>query len=106
MRPIPKTYIYGNEEMTFAQAKARFPHPLLMERATMRDTREECERVLLRNIEEMRRILSNMEALAIGNCVGRVTKDMLVYDANLLHGWRISMNMSSGYAGSPHLWQT
>lgn len=106
MRPIPKTYIYGDEEMTFAQAKARFPHLLLMERATMRDTREECERVLLRNIEEMRRILNNMEDMARGNYVGTLRKDSLVHDANMLHKWRIGMNISSGFAGSPHLWQT
>lgn len=105
MKPIPKTYIYGDKRMTFAEAKARFPNPLLFERATMRDTRKECERVLLRNIEEIRRILDNMENIARGNYVGTLRKDSLVYDANKLHSWRLSLNISMGFAGCPHLWQ-
>jgi hypothetical protein len=106
VKPIPKTYLYGTDSMTFAEAKKKFPHPLLMERATMRDTREECQRVLLRNIAEIRRILHQMEDQALDRCVATpASKMLLVGDANVLHDWRISLNMISGSCGCPHLWQ-
>jgi hypothetical protein len=76
-----------------------------MDRATERLRRDEVEAMVLRNVEEIRHWLNHVEQIALGQCVGRASKAALVADANLLHDWRVGMNVSAGGAGAPHLWQ-
>ena len=71
----------------------------------MDQTQEMAAAYVLRNVDELRRILDTDEKLARGQVAGRVTKRHLVAVANRLHDWRVSMDIRSGGLGEPYLWE-
>lgn len=98
-----KRYIDGRERITEAKARMKYPHPHLLRRASMDQTQEMAAAFVLRNVDELRRILDTDAKLARGQVVGRVTKRHLVAVANRLHDWRVSMDIRSGGLGEPYL---
>jgi hypothetical protein len=100
-----KHYIDGRESITEMKARAKYPNPHFLRRASMDQSQEMAAAYVLRNVEELRRILDIDEKLARGQVAGGVTKRHLVAVANRLHNWRVSMNMMSGGLGQPHLWE-
>lgn len=100
-----KSYRDGRELITETQARAKYPNPHFLRRAAMDQTQEMAAAYVLRNVEEIRRILDTDEKLARGHVAGEVTKRHLVAVANRLHDWRVSMNMLSGGLGQPYLWE-
>lgn len=100
-----KRYIDGRERITEAKARAKYPRPHLIRRAAMDQTQEMAAAYVLRNVDELRRILDVDEKLARGQVAGRVTKRYLVAVANRLHDWRVSMDIRMGGLGEPYLWE-
>lgn len=100
-----KHYIDGRERITEMKARAKYPNPHFLRRAAMDQTHEMAAAYVLRNVEELRRILDVDEKLARGQVAGRVTKRHLVAVANRLHDWRVSLNIMGGGQGQPYLWE-
>ena len=100
-----KYYIDGRERIHEMKARAKYPNPHFMRRAAMDQTQEMAAAYVLRNVEELRRILDIDEKLARGQVAGKVTKRHLVAVANRLHDWRVSMNIVGGGLGEPCLWE-
>jgi len=100
-----KRYIDGRERITEAKARMKYPNPHFLRRSSMDQERALTASYVLRNVEELRRILDVDEKLARGHVAGNVTKRHLVAVANRLHDWRVSMNIVSGGLGEPHLWE-
>lgn len=100
-----KRYILGSDRLTEAEARKRYPRPQFFRRAAMDQTQEMAAAYVLRNVDELRRILDTDEKLARGQVAGRVTKRHLVAIANRLHNWRVSMDIRGGGLGEPYLWE-
>lgn len=100
-----KRYLDGRERITEMKARAKYQNPHFFRRASMDQTQEMAAAYVLRNVEELRRILDIDEKLARGQVAGRVTKRHLVAVANRLHDWRVSMNIVGGGLGQPYLWE-
>lgn len=100
-----KRYIDGRERITEAKARMKYPHPHFLRRASMDQTQEMVAAYVLRNVDELLRILDADAKLARGQVAGRVTKRHLVAVANRLHDWRVSMNIVGGGLGQPYLWE-
>lgn len=100
-----KRYIDGRERITEAKARMKYPRPHFLRRASMDQTQEMAAAYVLRNLDELRRVLDIDEKLARGQVAGKVTKRHLVAVANRLHDWRVSMDIRSGGLGEPYLWE-
>lgn len=100
-----RTFIGINGPITGFEAQMKYPDPKFFERGTPRMTHDELREMIHRNADEMERVIQLIRRMAGPMKGGRVTKKVLLHNANLLHDMRVMVDIHGGEQGRPYLWE-
>lgn len=90
--------------ITGLAASLKYPDPKFFERGNLRMSHDELRGLIHRNADEMDRVIALIRSSA-GPVRGRMTKRVLLHNANLLHDMRVLVDLHGGEAGRPYLWE-
>lgn len=97
---------WHGETINGLMAKLKYPDPKFFLRGDMRMRRAELCDLVIRNAEEIRHVVYLLESPARPDTIGgRFPKAALLKTANMLHDWRVSVDMHGGEKGRPYLWE-
>lgn len=97
---------WRGETISGLTAKLRYPDPKFFLRGDMRMRREDLCSLVMRNADEIRHVIYLLESAARPDAIGsRARKADLLHRANMLHDWRVSVDMHGGEKGRPYLWE-
>ena len=103
-KPDSRTFsgIFG--PISGREAIKKYPNPAFFMRGDLRMSHDELRSIIHRNADEVAR-QSEMIRLIAGRVNGRVTKKVLLFNANLLHDMRMLVDVHGGGLGRPYLWE-
>lgn len=98
--PARRRFLNLGGNITGAEALARYPNPKFFMRPDMRMSVDELRAILHRNCDEAERVIPMLRASA-----GFKTKGPILNTAQILHDFRVSIDMHGGEMGRPYLWE-
>jgi hypothetical protein len=98
--PMNRNFKYMRQSMTGREALRKFPRPAFFMRPSASQSLDEVRAVLIRNADEAERLAVMLRSWT------RFEKKAPIMDAaNKLHDFRVSLDITSGEAGRPYLWE-
>ncbi len=104
MRTDSRNFLDMNGVITGLVARLKYPDPRFFERGDLRMRHDDLRALIHRNADEVESIVGLIRSIT-GPVTGRVTKGLLLNNANLLHDMRNLANIHGGERGRPYLWE-
>jgi len=98
--PVNRRFLHWQGFITGREALRRFPDPAFFMRPSASQSVDELRDVLLRNADEAARVTEMLRQNISWN-----KKQPILYAANKLHDFRVSLNIHGGEQGRPYLWE-
>ena len=98
--PLNRNFRYMRQIMTGREALRKFPDPAFFMRPSASQSLDEVREVLIRNADEAERIVAMLRSWTRFN-----KKAPIMGVAHKLHDFRVSLEINSGEAGRPYLWE-
>ena len=86
--------------ITGREALRKYPNPAFFMRPSVSQTLDEVREILVRNADEAERLIHMLRGWERFD-----TKRPIIHMANKMHDFRVSLEISSGEAGRPYLWE-